>query len=122
MKFLEEKRYIKKLLKKYYDGGKVLEIAAGRAVYNEIFDDYTATDLPNHPYKDGNKLDAFCDARYLPFPPNTFNYVFIVAALHLIPKPEVVIKNLNFVLKPGGRLLIFDYTIITLEKNCEKTQ
>ena len=110
MSILSAKTYIPRILSRNYQGGKVLEIAAGRAEYRQLFQSYVGTDLPGHPYPGEGSLDAYCDARILPFCESIFDFAFIVAALHLIPTPERVIRSLYKLLQPGGTLMVFDYT------------
>ncbi len=99
------------ILKEYYAkrGGKVLEIGAGGATYKDIFRDYLGTDLPGNSYSQKGDLDVYCDAQYLPFKENTFNMAFTVAALFQIQDTDLVLAEINRILKVGGYFLIFDY-------------
>ena len=111
---LDEKRLIRRILHRADRGGRVLEIAAGRAEYRPLFANYVGTDLATHPYPGEGRLDVYCDARRLPFHPGSFEMAFVVGALYLIPEPSIVLKELHAALQPGGSLLIFDYTQRTL--------
>ena len=111
---VNEKRMIQHILHRKDRGGRVLEIAAGRAEYRPLFANYVGTDLATHPYPGEGRLAVYCDARRLPFHPGSFEMAFVVASLYLIPEPSVVLDELHAALQPGGSLLIFDYTQRTL--------
>lgn len=101
--------HVVSILKEYYMGGKVLEIGAGGAVYKDIFHDYIGTDLPTSPYSEKGDLDIYCDAQYLPFKEDTFEFAFVVAALYQIRDIELVLCEIKRVLQPGSHFLAFDY-------------
>lgn len=101
--------HIEAILKKYYRGGLVLEIAAGGCHYSDIFYDYVGTDLPVSPYYDKGDLCLFCDGQSLPLKNNTVDFIFIVAALYQIQSPDSVVKEVHRVLKPSGQFIVFDY-------------
>jgi ubiquinone/menaquinone biosynthesis C-methylase UbiE len=48
------------------------------------------------------------DARYLEFPDETFDVVFLHMIIAVIPESEKAIKEVERVLKPGGRVMLFD--------------
>lgn len=45
------------------------------------------------------------DGEKLPFPPETFDFVFLCGTLHHFRKFEKVLKEIKKVLKPGGRII-----------------
>lgn len=47
------------------------------------------------------------DAHRLPFPNGTFDTIFCLAALYLIPDPLPVLDEMARVAKPGGEIIIF---------------
>ena len=51
------------------------------------------------------------DAVRLPFPPETFDAILVVDALHHFLKPRQIVGEMLRVLKPGGRLLIEEQDI-----------
>jgi demethylmenaquinone methyltransferase/2-methoxy-6-polyprenyl-1,4-benzoquinol methylase len=51
------------------------------------------------------------DAARLPFPPETFDAILVVDALHHFFKPRQTVREMLRVLKPGGRLLIEEQDI-----------
>ncbi len=108
--------HVVKQLEKHYKGGTALELGAGGAVYKELFENYIGTDLLISSYQEDGDLAAFCDARYLPFENNSFDFVFQVASLFLIPEPERVCQEVSRVLRPNGKFIIFDYSLKTKKK------
>jgi SAM-dependent methyltransferase len=52
------------------------------------------------------KPTLVADACRLPFPDNTFDAAFALEVLEHIPTPEVAVRELARVLKPGGRLVV----------------
>jgi SAM-dependent methyltransferase len=113
--------HIEAILKKYYRGGTVLEIAAGGCLYKDLFHDYLGTDIPSSTYYENGELTLFCDGQYLPFNDESFDFMFVIAAFYQIKKPEFVIKEAYRVLKPEGQFLVFDYNkpVLTRLKKIE---
>ena len=50
------------------------------------------------------------DAQYLPFPDNTFDIVTIAFGLRNVTDKDLALKSMLRVLKPGGRLLILEFS------------
>ncbi len=48
------------------------------------------------------------DANELPFPPDSFDVVMTGRTLHHIQRPELVLAEMNRVLRPGGTMLVVD--------------
>ena len=113
--------HIEAILKKYYRGGTVLEIAAGGCRYKDLFHDYLGTDIPSSTYYENRDLALFCDGQYLPFNDESFDFMFVIGAFYQIKKPEFVIKEAFRILKPVGQLLVFDYNkpVLTRLKKIE---
>ena len=59
-----------------------------------------------------------CDAEKLPFPDNHFNLVSVAFGLRNMTHKEVALKEMNRVLKPGGKLLVLEFSKVAkpLEK------
>jgi SAM-dependent methyltransferase len=108
--------HIEAQIKKHYSGGSALELGAGGAVYKDLFEEYTGTDLSSTPYQAPGDISVYCDARELPFSNQSFDFAFQVASLCLIPKAENVLSEVYRVLKPGGKFLIFDYSLKTTNR------
>lgn len=110
--------HVETILRNYYAkrGGKVLEIGAGGAVYKDIFDDYIGTDLPKNPYSEKGDLDVYCDAQYLPFKENSFGMAFAVATLYQIQNTDLVLSEINRVLRADAHFIVFDYNKKTTKR------
>lgn len=69
-------------------------------------------------YKPGVPMtpDVLADAFHLPFNNETFDLVFYSAVVYYFASPEDAIREARRVLRPGGYLLIFDYSWKTVEK------
>jgi len=111
--------HIEKILRQHYQGGRALELGAGGAVYRDIFNDYIGSDLYSTKYQSQGDLGVYCDARQLPFKDESIDFSFQVASLYMIENPEKVLQETRRVLRPGGKFLVFDYTIST-KKNLVK--
>jgi ubiquinone/menaquinone biosynthesis C-methylase UbiE len=51
-----------------------------------------------------------CDAEKLPFPDNHFNLVSVAFGLRNMTHKDVALKEMNRVLKPGGKLLVLEFS------------
>jgi len=58
----------------------------------------------------GNVLFTQADAQHLPFPDNTFDCISIAFGLRNVTDKDLAIRSMLRVLKPGGRLLILEFT------------
>lgn len=58
----------------------------------------------------GNVVYTQADAQYLPFPDNTFDCITIAFGLRNVTHKDLAIASMLRVLKPGGRLLILEFT------------
>jgi demethylmenaquinone methyltransferase/2-methoxy-6-polyprenyl-1,4-benzoquinol methylase len=58
----------------------------------------------------GNVKFSQADAQYLPFPDNTFDIVTIAFGLRNVTDKDLALKSMLRVLKPGGRLLILEFS------------
>ena len=50
------------------------------------------------------------DAQHLPFPDNTFDVITIAFGLRNVTDKELALKSMLRVLKPGGRLLVLEFS------------
>lgn len=60
---------------------------------------------------------AQCDAEHLPFPSNHFNCVSIAFGLRNVTHKDAALREMQRVLKPGGRLLVLEFSKVW--KPCE---
>lgn len=58
----------------------------------------------------GNIQFAQADAQYLPFPDNTFDCITIAFGLRNVTDKDLALKSMHRVLKPGGRLLVLEFS------------
>jgi len=58
----------------------------------------------------GNLVVTQADAQYLPFPDNTFDCITIAFGLRNVTDKDLAIRSMLRVLKPGGRLLVLEFS------------
>jgi SAM-dependent methyltransferase len=95
------------------DDARVLDLGCGPGWFRDLPKGrYVGFDVTSEPYSASQPrlVDVIGSARFLPFREASFDLVFIVAALHLFPGPVLCLMEARRVLKPGGRLICFDYT------------
>jgi demethylmenaquinone methyltransferase/2-methoxy-6-polyprenyl-1,4-benzoquinol methylase len=109
-------------------GNKVLDIAGGTGDLAAKFSPIVGTDgyvvladindsmlkvgrdrLMNIGVVDNVKFSQ-ADAQYLPFPDNTFDIITIAFGLRNVTDKDLALKSMLRVLKPGGRLLILEFS------------
>jgi SAM-dependent methyltransferase len=105
---------------RYHGGHKVLEIGCGTGCDLLQFAkhgaeaygiDITEEHLRLAKERVGDKADVrFGDARALPFPDATFDYVYSHGVLMHSSEPEKIATEIFRVLKPGGRFMIHVYS------------
>jgi SAM-dependent methyltransferase len=89
--------------------GNLLDFGCGSKPYKTLFnvDQYTGVDFENegHPH-DNENIDVFYDGKNIPFADNTFDSILCSEVVeHIFNLPEII-KELNRVLKVGGKILI----------------
>ena len=100
------------------DGGKVLDVGCGNANLfkflsednYELFGvDFSENMIDEAKNNCGMKASfSVADAEKLPFDSDTFDIVVCNASFHHYTNPDIVLMEMNRVLKDGGRLLIGD--------------
>jgi SAM-dependent methyltransferase len=100
-----------KSIKKYspFLKGRLLDFGCGSKPYKSLFkvDEYIGVDFDSqgHPHIN-EQIDFFYDGHHLPFDNEQFDSIFTSEVFeHIFNLPEIL-KELNRVLKPGGRILI----------------
>jgi ubiquinone/menaquinone biosynthesis C-methylase UbiE len=56
-----------------------------------------------------NIVPTLADAHQLPFEEGVFDAAYLVTALGEIPEPEVTLREIHRVLKPGGRIVVGEF-------------
>ncbi|RLD81087.1 MAG: hypothetical protein DRJ10_06620 [Bacteroidetes bacterium] len=89
--------------------GKLLDFGCGSKPYKSRFlnvSEYIGLDIENNSH-DHNKeeIDVFYDGKKIPFPDNHFDSVFSSEVLEHIFEPDLILKEINRILKPGGKAL-----------------
>ena len=89
--------------------GKLLDFGCGRKPFENLFtvEKYIGVDLENtgHDHKN-SKVDVFYDGRHLPFENETFDSLFCGEVLEHVFDPDIILSEINRVLKPGALTLI----------------
>ena len=116
------------------EGQCVLDVAGGSADLSRLFLKKTGgrgqvvlTDINNAMLRVGRDrlLDegyttpvTQCDAEHLPFPDNYFDCVSIAFGLRNVTHKNIALREMQRVLKPGGRLIVLEFSKIAkpLEK------
>ncbi|MBD3390047.1 methyltransferase domain-containing protein [Candidatus Micrarchaeota archaeon] len=105
MKWVKEKILRKKqkdIMKKYSNGGDVLDVGSANSPYKEYFPNITSLDIDP---KSG--ADIICDAENMETLKNeSFDLVLCTAVLEHTKKPWRVIDEMKRVLKKGGTIIL----------------
>jgi len=107
------------LLKEVKEDDLCLDVGCGPGQYRLIIPGrYIGLDITSKDYREGlsRRVDVVADGQDLPFKDNSFDVVFIVAALYQIPDTDKVLHGVFRILKDGGRFLIFDYNYYTTKR------
>lgn len=108
------------------EGQRVLDVAGGSADLSRLFlkkvgsnGQVVLTDINNAMLRVGRDrlLDegwstpvTQCDAEHLPFPDNHFDCVSIAFGLRNVTHKDVALREMQRVLKPGGRLVVLEFS------------
>ena len=93
-------------------GQKILEIGCGPAFLRSVYgQDYVGADITDQPYSPHlpRSVDIVCSADHLLLDDANVDIVIIKSAFFLFPSHEKALKEVMRVLKPKGKILIFDY-------------
>jgi len=84
----------------------ILELGCGKTNWREITGRYVAYDLGFGVlrFRDENAVQG--DMQQLPFPDRSIDFIFSIAAIEHVPKPELVYEEVARVLKSGGRAFL----------------
>jgi len=89
--------------------GRLLDFGCGRKPYENLFrvDEYIGLDMEQTGHDHQNsKVDVFYDGKHIPLPDNSFDAAFCSEVLEHVFEPDVVLKEINRVLKPGATVLL----------------
>lgn len=113
MKKIEPVLKIEKILNRYVkENDTILDIGCGCGIYRKsTLGKYTGLDITDEDYSEGNKrhVDIVASATEIPLPDNHLDLIFAVSSFYLIPEYEKALREFHRVLRPGGRVLLFDY-------------
>ena len=97
----------------------LLDLGAGAkpyaALYESRFARCVAVDVPHSPH-DVSGVDAFASAERLPFGDASFDCVLCTEVVEHCSEPEMVFKEINRVLRPGGKALITTPFLVPLHE------
>ncbi len=108
------------------DESRSLEIGCGMAQYRAaVRGTYVGIDITDESYRDllPRDPDLLGDAHTLPFVGGSFDVVFLIGTLHQLTLDRCL-SEARRVLRPGGSLLVFDYsrpTLTRLRQTYERT-
>jgi glycosyltransferase involved in cell wall biosynthesis/SAM-dependent methyltransferase len=85
---------------------RCLEIGCGRGVFQDLVTDYTGCDISPKVSCFLHKPFVQADAASLPFDDDAFDAVWSVTVLEHVPQPELALREICRVVKPGGVVLL----------------
>ncbi|MBN8865135.1 MAG: methyltransferase domain-containing protein [Sphingobacteriales bacterium] len=90
--------------------GRLMDFGCGSKPYRSLFtniSEYIGVDYdsPGHPHTNED-IDIYYDGKTLPFPDNHFDSIFTTEVFEHIFNLADILKELNRVLRPGGKILI----------------
>ena len=108
--YLLRKRLLQKLMKLIPEmSGSLMDFGCGSKPYKPLFivTDYIGVDFQGQGHSHENELiDVFYDGNTLPFANNRFDSIFSSEVFEHVFNLEHMLKELNRVLKPSGKMLI----------------
>jgi ubiquinone/menaquinone biosynthesis C-methylase UbiE len=98
---------------------RTLEIGCGPGQYRlAVHGQYIGVDITSDDYNPDipRTPDVIADAARLPFREAVFDVVFFSNTFHFLPEPGSIVQEAIRVLRPGGQLVLFDYSQRTVER------
>ena len=90
----------------------MLDVGCGASLYRRSTEGrYVGIDISMAPYGENcpRDLDVVASGVDVPFRSGVFDLIFSVSAFFQFPDPARALGEYHRVLKPGGRLILFDY-------------
>lgn len=84
----------------------ILELGCGQTKWNNIPGRYVAFDLGMSVLRNLNGTRIQGDMQVLPFSDASVDFIFSIAAIEHVPNPELVLNEVERVLKPGGKAFL----------------
>jgi len=108
--YLLRKRLLQKLINVIPElSGSLMDFGCGSKPYKPLFNvtEYIGVDFQGQGHSHENELiDVFYDGKTLPFENDRFDSIFSSEVFEHVFNLEHMLKELNRVLKPGGKMLI----------------
>lgn len=100
------RRFLEEQAARLSAGDLLLDASAGNRPYQVIFarQRYESCDMPNGFYRCKHDFECFLDA--IPRPKGYYDAVVLTQVLEHVPNPELVLRELARVTRPGGKLLL----------------
>jgi ubiquinone/menaquinone biosynthesis C-methylase UbiE len=115
--------FVVQIIKDYWQPGqKILEIGCGPSFLRDDFGkDYIGVDYTDEPYTSDlpRDVDIICTAENLLVESNSIDIVVIKSAFYLFGDQKKSLEEVRRVLKPEGKVIIFDYNRKT-QKNLQR--
>ncbi len=90
-----------------YAKGNILDVGCGNKPYESLFngskESYSGCDVVQ---SSENKVDVICKATELAYESNTFDTVFSTQVMEHVDNSDLMMKECNRVLKPGGVMIL----------------
>lgn len=90
--------------------GRILDVGCGRKPYESLFEnrkEYVGMDIENPGHDHSNeKIDVYYDGKTFPFDDESFDSILTNQVFEHVFNPEIFMREIHRVLKPGGRLLL----------------
>lgn len=93
-------------------GDRILDVGCGPALYRHVTQaEYVGLDVSDVPYTDAlaRDVDVVASAEEIPLEADSFDLVFSLSAFFQVPDTNRALSEMRRVLRPGGRLILFDY-------------
>jgi SAM-dependent methyltransferase len=91
--------------------GHTLEIGGGSGNFKEYFPSAISTDIVALPW-----LDIISDAQVLPFRNESIANIVMIDVLHHIENPTLFFREVERILKPGGRMILLEPAITPVSR------